>query len=136
MTVPAIDREALKAGIRRRLAARPEIEFAILHGSFLEPGPARDIDVALWLDERTRPAAGWPRYALEVAATLTVDLGVPIDVQILNGAPLAFRYHALAGVPLLMRNADRFDDVRARTWDDYFDFLPFARSYAREVLGA
>jgi hypothetical protein len=24
--------------------------------------------------------------------------------------------------------------MRARTWDEYFDFLPFARQYLREAL--
>jgi len=26
--------------------------------------------------------------------------------------------------------------MRARIWDEYFDFLPFARQYLREALGA
>ena len=30
---------------------------------------------------------------------------------------------------------DLLDEFRARTWDDYLDFVPFARQYLREVLG-
>ena len=63
-----------------------------------------------------------------------MQLGVTIDVQILNEAPLAFRYQALAGTPLVVRDRNQFDDIRARTWDDYFDFAPFAREYLREAL--
>ncbi len=36
--------------------------------------------------------------------------------------------------PLVVRDAEFTDEVRARTWDEYFDFLPFARQYLREAL--
>lgn len=106
----------------------------MLHGSFRDGGPYHDVDVAIWVDSRHVEATDRTRYALDLAADLTVRLGVTIDVQILNDAPLAFRYHALTGTPLVVRDRDRFDDVRARTWDDYFDFLPSAREYLRETL--
>jgi len=34
----------------------------------------------------------------------------------------------------VVRDPERFHEVRARTWDDYFDFLPFTRRYLRETL--
>jgi hypothetical protein len=58
----------------------------------------------------------------------------PIDVRVLNDASLAFRYHALKGKPLVVRDAEFTDEVRARTWDEYFDFLPFSRQHLREAL--
>lgn len=63
-----------------------------------------------------------------------MELGTGVDVGVLNDAPLGFRFHALKGTPLIVRDRGLFDDVRARTWDDYFDFLPFARRYLVEVL--
>ncbi len=133
----ATDRGALIAKLRRALEARPEITFAVLHGSFqTRAHQARDVDVAVWTDSDCRPETGWQRYALDLAAALTVALGTSIDVQVLNDAPVAFRYHALRGEPLLVRDRDFFDDIRARTWDEYFDFLPFARQYLRETLRA
>lgn len=48
--------------------------------------------------------------------------------------PLAFRYHVLKGRPLVVRDETFLDELRARTWDDYLDFQPFARQYLREVL--
>ena len=53
---------------------------------------------------------------------------------VLNDAPLAFRYHALQGRPLVVRDERFLDELRARTWDDYLDFQPFARQYLREAL--
>jgi predicted nucleotidyltransferase len=135
LTSPA-EQTRLVEELRRQLEQRPGIAFACLHGSFRSGGPYRDIDVAVWLDpEVLRDRGGW-RYALDLSVDLELALGVPIDVQVLNEAPLAFRYHALAGQPLLVRDQDLLDDLRARTWDSYFDFLPFARQYLRDVLDA
>ncbi len=61
-------------------------------------------------------------------------MGQPVDVRVLNDAPVAFRYHATNGLPLVVQEPERRDEFRAQTWDAYFDFLPFARQYLREVL--
>ena len=126
--------EDLTEALRRRLEARPEIVFAVLHGSFAAGGPYRDIDVAVWVVPSNRPETGWHRYASDLAAELTVALNATVDVQVLNEAPLAFRYHALCGRLLLARDEEFFHDLRERTWDDYFDFLPFARENLRGML--
>jgi hypothetical protein len=34
----------------------------------------------------------------------------------------------------VVRDEGFLDELRARTWDDYLDFQPFARQYLREVL--
>lgn len=128
------DPEALTEALRRQLEARPEIVFAVLHGSFLTGGPYRDIDVAVWATPAVRPDTGWQRYAIDLGAELTVALDAPIDIQVLNEAPLGFRYHALCGRLLVARDEEFFHTLRERTWDDYFDFLPFARENLRELL--
>lgn len=130
------ERDEVIGAIRRDLAARPEILFACLHGSFQQGGPSRDIDVAVWLDPRGASPRSRTVYAIDLSAALERAAGRRVDVQVLNGAPLAFRFHALQGEPLVVREWEAFDETRARTWDEYFDFLPFAREYLREVLRA
>ena len=130
----AQDREALIHALRREVEARPEIVFALLHGSFTTEGPYHDIDVAVWVVPSVRPDTGWHRYAVALAAELTVALNATVDVQVLNEAPLAFRYHALCGRLVMARDEEFFHDLRERTWDDYFDFLPFARENLRGLL--
>ena len=130
----ALARSRIAAELKRRLEDRPEIVFAYLHGSFTSPGPYRDVDVAVWVDPAREPDHG-TRYALDLALWLERGLGPRVDVQVLNDAPLAFRYHALAGRLLFTRAGEFLDELRARTWDEYFDFEPFARQYLRDALG-
>lgn len=128
------DREQIVGRLRHELEARPEIVLALLHGSFPQGGPYRDVDVAVWLDPGALSRDERFRYALDLSVRLHVELGSPIDVRVLNDAPLAFRYHALQGQPLVVRDERFLDELRERTWDDYLDFLPFARQYLREAL--
>lgn len=116
------------------LEARPEVLHAYLHGSFAADGPYRDVDVAVWLDPERVPRSGWIRYGLEVATDVQGALPVRLDLQVLNGASLAFRYHVLRGRLLFTRDPQAAAELRARTWDDYLDFEPFARAYLREAL--
>src|SRR5438876_3306446 len=124
MTHDGPARARLVAGVRDALERRSEIIFAYLHGSFLSGDVYRDIDVAVWLDA-TRLARGErARYALDLSVALHLELKRPVDARALNDAPLAFRYHALRGQPLLVRDQEFLDEMRARIWDEYFDFLP------------
>jgi predicted nucleotidyltransferase len=134
--LPGEDRTVLAEALQKHLESRPEITCAYLHGSFLDGGSYRDVDVAVWVDPARCNTDSFSQYAIDLSTELSVALGQPVEVQVLNRAPLAFRYHALKGRPLLVRDREWLDELRARTWGDYFDFLPFSRQYLRELLGA
>ncbi len=116
------------------LQQRPEILIALLHGSFLTGGAFRDVDLALFVDPKAIVKEPFRNYELEQGVRWSTDLGMPIDVRLLNDAPVTFRYHALKGTVLLVRDINVLEELRARTWDDYCDFAPFARRYLREVM--
>lgn len=125
----------IEACLQRELDGRPEIVLAVLHGSFAQGAAFRDIDVAVWLDPARVAPDAWFRYALDLSVQLHLKVGRPVDVRVVNDAPLAFRYQVLRGHPLVVRDAAFLDELRERTWDDYLDFQPFARQYLRETLG-
>src|SRR6266540_1175469 len=122
MTGSQSDRDEVLERLRGELELRPEVVLALLHGSFLQGGAYRDIDVAVWLDPAARPRDERFRYGLDLSVHLHLELGRAIDVRVLNDAPLAFRYHALQGRPLVVRDERFLDELRERTWDDYLDF--------------
>ena len=128
------DRERLRSRLTQALGARPEILLAVLHGSFVRGEAYRDIDVGVWLDAATLSRDERFRFVLDLSVELRLTLGHPVDVRALNDAPLGFRYHALAGAPLVTRDDEFLAELRARTWDEYLDFQPFARQYLREAL--
>lgn len=130
---PAKDKIIQK--IRSRLSQEKNIVFAYVHGSFLGENGFSDIDIAVFLDPKT--AAPNP-VDLGIALSLKLEksLNVPVDVKILNSAPLSFRYHATKGKLILDCDEAIREDFLCRTWSDYFDFKPVAKIYLREAIGA
>ena len=105
----------------------------MLYGSATELAHYRDLDVAIWVEPDAMSAREELAYAFALADELTHRLHFPVDVRVINWAPLAFRYHVSKGQLLLARDADRYTQFLERTWDEYLDFKPIAMQYLREV---
>lgn len=101
------------------------IVFAYLHGSFIERDLFRDIDVAVWIADPEKAF----EYAVDLSTRLEIRLGLPLDLQVLNEAPLPFKYHVLTRGRLLL---SRDEKLRARIVDEvvrkYLDFMEFLRN--------
>lgn len=120
--------------VARALEERSEVVFGLIHGSFVEPGFFRDLDVAVFLNPDEAACNSFRSYEKELSVDLMLRLRLEVDVRVLNDAPVAFRYQALKGETCFVRDEYLLDEFRARTWDEYCDFAPFARQYLREAL--
>lgn len=129
--------EALVPEIKETLVAhlqgRPEICFAILYGSAAEGGPFRDLDIALWVDRRLVPESHDLDYAFDLADELERVVPYPVDVRVINDAPLPFRYNVSHGTKLVVNDDELFYTFLERTWDEYFDFEPVLLQYLRDL---
>lgn len=93
--LPIIEKETIVNRITKFLEVHKEISFAYIHGSFLQEGHFKDIDVAVYL--KNIPES-FLQYELELEAELMKSLGeFAIDVRVLNASPLSFRYHVIKG---------------------------------------
>ncbi|PJF47667.1 MAG: nucleotidyltransferase domain-containing protein [Chloroflexi bacterium] len=119
----------LKRALADHLSSRPEIVFAMLYGSAAEGRPFRDVDVAVYVDESQ--LAGRDRYAyiFMLADVLEQCIPYPVDVRLINDAPLPFRYNISRGQPIFARDPAALADFLSRTWDEYLDFQPVAMKY-------
>ncbi len=119
--------------LARHLASRPEIVFAILYGSAAEGRPFRDLDVGIVVDRRRLPSSADLDYAFKLADELENAVPYPIDVRVINDAPLGFRYNVSRGLALLVNDRQAFANFLERTWDEYLDFQPVAARYFKEM---
>ncbi len=116
------------------LQHRTEIRFAFLYGSAAEDRPFRDVDIALFVDRATvLPENDWD-YACDVADELEKVVPYPVDVRVINHAPLSFRYQVSRGTPLFVRDRPALFCFLERTWDLFFDFQPTAMQYLKEQV--
>jgi len=129
------DKEKIFEAIKYILINMPEIIFAYVHGSFTENKGFRDIDIAVYLKEENLNIQ-IINYEIELEIKLEEKLNYPVDVRVLNFAPLSFQYHVIKGGTLMLeKDGDSRVDFQTKTLDFYFDFAPFRKQYLKEVLG-
>jgi uncharacterized protein len=105
---------------------RVDVAFAYIYGSFSEGNSFRDIDIAVYLlefNEESVPES-------DLSFTLSKSTGYPIEVMILNRAPVSFQLSVLKkGVLLVSKSEDLrtdfIDDV-GRRYRDYSHFRNLA----------
>jgi predicted nucleotidyltransferase len=115
------------------LQNRPEILFAILYGSAAEGLPFRDLDIGLFVDRVSVPASVDLDYAFALADELEQVVPHPVDVRVINDAPLPFRYNVSRGIPLVVNDKEVFTRFLEQTWDEFLDFQPVAIQYLKEL---
>ena len=114
------ERNKLLERLRQELLKQEDILFAYVHGSFIEVESFKDLDVAVWVNDPERSF----EYSVNLSVKLELKLRVPIDVHVLNEAPLPFKHHVFTKGALLF---SRDEELRAKVVDltlrEYIDLL-------------
>jgi predicted nucleotidyltransferase len=130
------ERKEIKEVLSNCLGKKEPILFAYLHGSFAEERPFRDIDIAVFVDGSRISK----KEALDFEVSSSIKLGktirMPVDVKVINYAPLAFQYYSTAGTLLMCRDDDFRVDFLTKTRSLYFDFRPSSERFLMEMLYA
>jgi predicted nucleotidyltransferase len=126
------ERRDLGNKLKRILEERKEIEFAYLYGSFIEDLPFHDVDVGIYVAGIRDSEATF--YALDLAQSLSSKLAAPVDVRILNFAPVSFRYHVFRGELIWERNEELRSRIMERTMQKYFDLSPILYRSMKEAF--
>jgi len=126
------ERRQLLRRLREELELRREILFAYVLGSFAEGLPFRDVDVAVWA-EGVEEGEAWD-YETKLSVDLTLKLDLPIDVKLLNFAPLGFKFNATKGELLFSRDEELRLRFVEETWVEYMDFSWLSRYMLKEAL--
>ena len=133
--ISSIIKERVAEEIKGFLRGQPDIVFAYLHGSFLKAERFRDIDVAVFLKN---PVSSTLQAEIRLETELAkVVKKFPVEVKILNHAPLSFRYNVIkdGSAIAVVDDALRCEFVEI-TLRDYFDFAPFRKLYLKEALSS
>lgn len=90
-----------------------------------------DIDLAVLLTEDADDAFS---YESDLEIQLEEMVSIPIDLRILNNAPLSFCYSVIqTGKVILDKKPDVRSDFESRVIRQYLDFAYFQRRYLSEV---
>ena len=112
-----------------------EITFAYLHGSFLDENlPYHDVDIAVYLNPTWTSGQDLFEYGMTLSIDLTLALRVPVDVRVLNEAPLGFQHSVVHRGEILFGRDDKLlTDFIEQAGLAYMEFAHYVREYLREV---
>jgi predicted nucleotidyltransferase len=126
----------MREALRRVLERESDVGYALLFGSSARGSShaGSDVDVAVGL----RPAAARDARALgTIAARLEAAAGRPIDLVVLDEAPVALAYRIFRdGQVLVERDRAALVARKARALLDYLDWKPVEERCADGVLRA
>lgn len=133
-TIRPEQREDVLAKLRVELAKVSGLRFAYVYGSVLESDRVHDVDVGVFLDV---PMVAQQMNMMDaLLVTLSAAVGFPVDIRVLNEAPLPFLYHVLRERLLLCRDetflTDMLEDVARR----YLDLAPFLCNGTKDAFAA
>lgn len=115
-------RSRVISAIRDFLLSREDVAFAYLHGSFVEGGGFRDIDVAIFTEGPIKIF----EIESEFSHELTERTGYPVEVRVMNNAPVAFRMAVLRkGRVLVSRSDETRTDFIENTGRGYREYSHF-----------
>lgn len=84
--------------VKRRLKDFDGVVFAYIHGGFIKRSFFKDLDIAIWIKDLDKAFY----YTVDFSAKLEVEIGVPVDIQVLNKAPLPFKHYIFTQGELLL----------------------------------
>jgi hypothetical protein len=129
------EKQLLLDHISALLQSRDNILFGYVHGSFAREEKFADIDIGIFLKN---PGSLDPLdIELELEAALQSFTRFPVDLRILNFAPLSFVYNVIKESILVVdKDADLRADFEGKTFKKYFDFAPYRKRYLKEIANA
>jgi predicted nucleotidyltransferase len=129
-------RETIRRRLKDALEPRQEIIFGYLHGSFQDEAlPYNDVDVAIYVKPVWALGQDLFEYGMSLSADLSLDLGVSVDVQVLNDTPLGFQHTVLReGEVFLNRDDEVLTDFIEQVGFAYMEFAYYVREYLRDVM--
>ncbi len=127
-----IDRLTLVETIVAQLEKEHDLAFAYLYGSAVEQQTVHDIDIGLYYESTdSLPTSD---QMITLAHHLSSALHIPVDVRILNHAPLSFLFHTLHGQLLTCQHPDLHATILEQTAREYLDIAPLLRQSTKDAF--
>jgi len=108
------------------------IQFAYLFGSFVEKLPFHDIDLSIWVNGLLDKDA--ISFSVELSGRLTRQMNYPVDIRILNFAPVPFRFEVVRGKRIYVRDEQTHSEFLEDTMRRYLDIQPILYRATKEAF--
>ncbi len=128
-------KDRIRAAISDTTQKDENISFAYIYGSFTDMSlPFHDIDLGVFFAGKNLPEMS--QTAIALAVDLSKKTAFPVDVRVLNNAPVSFVYNVLKGELICERNQDIRCKVMENTVRSYLDMQPILYRAMKEAFSS
>jgi len=128
-------KEKIIEQLKNAIIQEDEIIFSYIHGSFLDKFPFKDIDIALYIDPKKISSLQAFDYSFQLSVDLSKKIGLEVDIQIMNYAPLGFKHSVLRNGKLLFSKDEnlRLNLIESLSLE-YIDFYELSLQYIHDIV--
>jgi len=128
-------KEKIIEQLKNAIIQKDEIIFSYIHGSFLDKFPFQDIDIALYFDSKKISSLQAFDYSFQLSVDLSRKIGLEVDIQIMNYAPLGFKHSVLRNGKLLFSKDEnlRLNLIESVSLE-YIDFYELSLQYIHDIV--
>jgi len=120
--------------IKKQLLKREEIIFAYLFGSFLENEQYNDIAVGIYIRGGIINEEASFDYSISLSGELSYNLGIDVDLKIINFLPLGVIKNILQGHLLFTRDRLFLEEYTEEKSFEYMEYFELSKEYLKGVL--
>jgi len=133
--IPESEKQEIFKQISSRLGKQKKIVFAYIFGSFVSEKKFSDIDIGIFI--ANKKGINTLNFELRMENEINSIVRFPVDVRIINDAPISFVYHVIKEGILIKDDAPSLRaDFEGMIFKKYLDLAFFRKQYLREVINA
>jgi len=119
------------------LSEKNMVLFAFVYGSFNDISdnlPFHDIDIGIYTTGMDSKTAVY--YSLELSHELSKSTGFPVEVRVINSAPIPFLFHVIQGKLIVNKDDDAVTGFMEYVMRRYLDMKPLLQTAAKEAFAS
>jgi hypothetical protein len=128
-------KEQIIKEISYQLNKRKTVIFSYIFGSFVTDDKFSDIDIGVFCTEKISKEP--LDFEFELEEEIKSLAKFPVDVRVINHAPLSFVYRVVKeGILIADKDIGKRADFEGMIFKKYMDFAIYRKRYLKEVMNA
>jgi uncharacterized protein len=135
--IPAEEKRLIIEKLARLISGQDQVVFSFVFGSFSDDddnNPFQDIDIGVYVKNMNPKTA--VHFSLDLSQAVSKSLLFPVDIRVINDAPIPFLFHVIQGKLIVNKDDDVTSGFMEHVMRRYLDMKPLLHHAAKEAFAS